>query len=47
MAILSRLRSIAIALAAVFVAAAAAAGILFAVFDMRVELAGSGLWPIV
>ena len=47
MAILSRLRSIAIALAAVVVAAAAAAGILFAVFDMRVELAGSGLWPIV
>lgn len=35
------------ALAAVVVVAAATAGILVAVFDMRFELAGSGLWPIV
>ena len=47
MSLLRRLRSIAIALAAVVVAAAAAAGILYWVFDMRLELAGSGLWPIV
>ena len=47
MALLRRLRSIALVLAAVVMAAAAAAGILYAVFGMRVELAGSGLWPIV
>ena len=47
MAILSLLRSVAIALAALLALAAATAGILFGVFDMRVELAGSGLWPIV
>ena len=47
MSLLRLLRSVAIALAAVVVAAAAAAGILYTVFDMRVELAGSGLWPIV
>ena len=41
------LRRIAVALAAVAGLAILTAGILYAAFGMRVELAGSGLWPMV
>ncbi|MCE2543100.1 MAG: hypothetical protein J4F30_06670, partial [Acidobacteria bacterium] len=47
MARIPRLRSIAIALAALVALAAATAGILYAVFDLRIELAGSGMRPII
>ena len=46
MARLPRLRSIALALAALVALAAASAGILYTMFDLRVELAGSGMRPI-